>query len=83
MRNISLEIEKVGDSGEFHFKATLDMVIYKEYVSCYYNTDLNKDLSAKIVAGQISTGDIQVDFTMFYRMLDRNVKYFIKMQSRD
>ena len=30
MKNISLEIEKVGHSGEFHFKATLDMVIYKE-----------------------------------------------------
>ena len=30
MRNISLEIKKVGYSGEFYFKATLDMVIYKE-----------------------------------------------------
>ena len=30
MRNISLEIEKVGYSGEFYFKATLDFVIYKE-----------------------------------------------------
>ena len=30
MRNISLEIEKVGYSGEFLFKATLDIVIYKE-----------------------------------------------------
>ena len=28
MRNISLEIEKVGSSGECYFKATLDMVIY-------------------------------------------------------
>ena len=25
-----MEIEKVGYSGEFYFKATLDMVIYKE-----------------------------------------------------
>ena len=30
MRNISLEIEKAGYSGEFYFKATLDMVIYEE-----------------------------------------------------
>ena len=30
MRNISLEVEKVGYSGEFYFKATLDMAIYKE-----------------------------------------------------
>ena len=30
MRNISLEIEKAGYSGEFYLKATLDMVIYKE-----------------------------------------------------
>ena len=30
MRNISLEIEKVGYNGECYFKATLDMVIYKE-----------------------------------------------------
>ena len=30
MRNISLEIEKVGYSGEFYFKATFDMVICKE-----------------------------------------------------
>ena len=30
MRNISLEIEKVGYSGEFFLKATLDIVIYKE-----------------------------------------------------
>ena len=29
-RNISKEIEKVGYSGEFYFKATLDIVIYKE-----------------------------------------------------
>ena len=28
MKNISLEIEKVSYSGEFYFKATLDMVIY-------------------------------------------------------
>ena len=32
MRNISLEIEKVGYSGEFYFKSTLDMIIYKEIV---------------------------------------------------
>ena len=25
-----MEIEKVGYNGEFYFKATLDMVIYKE-----------------------------------------------------
>ena len=25
-----MEIEKVGYSGEFYFKATLDMIIYKE-----------------------------------------------------
>ena len=30
MKNISLEIEKVSYSGEFYFKATLDMGIYKE-----------------------------------------------------
>ena len=30
MRNISLELEKFGYSGEFYFKATLNMVIYKE-----------------------------------------------------
>ena len=30
MRNISIEIEKVGYSGEFYFKATLGMVTYKE-----------------------------------------------------
>ena len=30
MRNISLEIEKVGYSGGFYFKVTLDMVVYKE-----------------------------------------------------
>ena len=30
MRNISMEIEKVGYSGEFYFKATLGMVIYNE-----------------------------------------------------
>ena len=30
MRNISLEVEKDGYSGEFYFKAALDMVIYKE-----------------------------------------------------
>ena len=30
MKNISLEIERVSCSGEFYFKATLDMVIYKE-----------------------------------------------------
>ena len=30
MRNIILEIEKAGYSGEFFFKATLDIVIYKE-----------------------------------------------------
>ena len=30
MRNISLEIEKNGYSGEFYSKATLDMVMYKE-----------------------------------------------------
>ena len=28
MKNISLEIEKVSYSGEFYFKATLDMIIY-------------------------------------------------------
>ena len=28
MKNVSLEIEKVSYSGEFYFKATLDMVIY-------------------------------------------------------
>ena len=28
MKNISHEIEKVSYSGEFYFKATLDMVIY-------------------------------------------------------
>ena len=30
MRNISLEIEKIGYMGKFYFKATLDMVIYRE-----------------------------------------------------
>ena len=30
MSDISLEKDKVGYSGEFYFKATLDMVIYKE-----------------------------------------------------
>ena len=30
MRNVSLEIVKVGYSGEFYFKAALDMAIYKE-----------------------------------------------------
>ena len=30
MRNISMEIEKAGYSGELYFKATLDMVKYKE-----------------------------------------------------
>ena len=30
IRNISMEIKKVGYSGEYYFKATLDMVIYKE-----------------------------------------------------
>ena len=30
MRNISLEIQKVSYSGQFYFKATLDMVLYKE-----------------------------------------------------
>ena len=30
MKNISREIEKVSYSGEFYFKATIDMVIYKE-----------------------------------------------------
>ena len=30
MRNVSLEIEKVGYSVEFYFKVTLNMVIYKE-----------------------------------------------------
>ena len=29
MKNISLEIEKVGYSGEFYLKATLVMAIYK------------------------------------------------------
>ena len=53
-------IEKVGYSGELYLKATLDMVIYKEKVSCYYDTNLNKDFSAKTVACQILTGDIQV-----------------------
>ena len=28
MKNISLELEKFSYSGEFNFKATLDMVIY-------------------------------------------------------
>ena len=53
MRNISLEIEKVGYSGEFNFKATLDMVIYRKYVSYYYDTKLDKGISAKIVSVQI------------------------------
>ena len=30
MRNISLEIKTVSYSGQFYFKAILDMVIYKE-----------------------------------------------------
>ena len=30
MKNISLEIEKISYSGEFYFKAPLDMAIYKE-----------------------------------------------------
>ena len=60
MRKNCLEIEKVCYSGEFYFKATFDMVIYKECVSCYYDTNLNKDFSAKIMSGQILTGDIQV-----------------------
>ena len=56
MRNISLEIEKVGYSGEFYFKVTYA----RKSVSCYYYTDLNKDFSAKIVSGKILTGDVQV-----------------------
>ena len=30
MRNISLEIENIGDRGKFYFKATSDMVINKQ-----------------------------------------------------
>ena len=70
---ISLEMEKVGYSGEFYFKATLDMVIYKEL-----GTNLNKDFSAKIVSGpieQVALRYCKTDFTMVFRMLDRNVKY--------
>ena len=55
-----MEIKKVGYSGEFYFKATLVMVIYHEQVSCYYDTNLNKDFSAKNLSGQILTSDIQV-----------------------
>ena len=36
------------------------MVIYKEIGQLFYHTNLNKDFSAKIVSGQILTGDIQV-----------------------
>ena len=37
MRNISLEIEKVGSSGEFYFKATLDMSYTRKYEQSYKN----------------------------------------------
>ena len=57
MGTISLDIEKVGYSGEFNFKATLDTVICK--VSCYNDTNLDKDFSANILSCQILTGDIQ------------------------
>ena len=62
MRNISLEIEKVGYSGEFYFKATLDIVIliYKVIDQLLLRYQFKKKLSAKIVSGQILTGDIQV-----------------------
>ena len=36
------------------------MVIYNEKISCYYDTNPNKDFSAKIVSGQNLTGGIQV-----------------------
>ena len=35
MRNIAMKIEKVGYSGEFYFKTTLDLVIYKEIGQLY------------------------------------------------
>ena len=61
MRKISLEIEKAGYSGEFYLKDTLNTVIYNEKVSYYYNTNPNKDFSAKIVSGQNLTDGIQVN----------------------
>ena len=60
MRNISMEIEKVGYSGEFTLRPHWYGHIQRKYVSCYYDANLNKGLSAKIVSGQILTGDIQV-----------------------
>ena len=50
-------IEKVGYSGEFYFKAIWSYA--RKYVSCYNDTN-SIDFSAKIVSGQILTGDIQV-----------------------
>ena len=52
MKNISLQIEKFSYGGEFYFKATLDMAIYRSAVTTY---QLYKDFSAKIVSVQILT----------------------------
>ena len=60
IRNISLEIKKVGYSGECYFKATLDIVIYMKIGQLLLRYNLNKGFSAKIVSGQVLTGDIQV-----------------------
>ena len=53
-------MEKVGYIGELYCKATLDMVIYKEICQLLLRYQFNKDFSAKIVSGQMLTGDIQV-----------------------
>ena len=44
-----MEIELVDYSGEFYFKATLDMAIYKEIGQLLLRCELKKGVSAKIV----------------------------------
>ena len=52
-----MEIEKVGYSGEFYIKAIWSYAGKEQLLQRY---QFNKDFSAKIVIGQILTGDIQV-----------------------
>ena len=79
-----MEIGIFGYSGEFHFMAmvTLNMIIYKETGQLLFRYQLNKDFfSQSYVQPNFNTWHssyCKIDFTMFFRMLDRNVKCFLK-----
>ena len=42
------------------FKVTSQLLLQYSKVNCYFNTNLNTNLSAEIMSGQIWSGDIKV-----------------------